>query len=225
MIASSQSHTAKKAYMPTRISKALTITIGAILALTLTGAVLFDRGEQGAFGAPPSLNPAFDSAGGEALFSFPLGHAESFAVELEHHVRSMVVGLRTVVRPSAIARLVVPINVDAVDRVPGRPRAHVFNEGLEAVQPPLAHANAAAAVVLVTGEIRIRAASLRHCPRGICGRTTLAVRLEACAIDVGLQAAAALNITAAQVFADRNFCISTVAAALPRRPAITEFYV
>lgn len=71
-----------------------------------------------------------------------LGNGVGVPSEGEPDVRSHVVALSAVVSPSAIAWLVVPVDVDAVERVPLGTRAHVFAERREVTQPAVAHSDA-----------------------------------------------------------------------------------
>lgn len=68
-------------------------------------------------------------------------------------------------RPSTVARLIVAIVVDSVDRVPrGRAAPHVMNERRETLCPGRTHDYAATAIfVIVTGARRV-ASALHQCP-------------------------------------------------------------
>lgn len=78
---------------------------------------------------------------------------------------ALIAGLLLPCSPTAVAGLVVPIHIYAVDRVALRPGAHINDKGVNAVSPPLAHLNAAAAVVLEAGASGIRAALSDAQPR------------------------------------------------------------
>lgn len=67
-------------------------------------------------------------------------------------------------RPPAILRRVIPVIVDAVNLMAFRLLPpHVLSKRLKAVQPPLAHLDAPASVVLVRRVIRVVATGLdRH---------------------------------------------------------------
>src|SRR4051812_15268100 len=80
-------------------------------------------------------------------------------------------------RPAAVARLVVAVVVDAVERPVRRPLPHVAEEVLEGI-PALADRDASPAVALVAGGVRGVAAVAHRAPRGVRPRA-LACRLVA----------------------------------------------
>src|SRR5688572_6652347 len=83
--------------------------------------------------------------------------------------------LGLLVGPAAVARLVVAVHVEPVERVfRRRPRTHVLQERFERI-PPLADADAPAAVVLVTRVVRVLAALPHVMPGVVFGRVCSAV--------------------------------------------------
>lgn len=64
-------------------------------------------------------------------------------------------------RPSAIARFVIAIIVDAVNGKSGRSMTHICEKGLEAITPTVAHLDASATVVCIVPRVWV-AASLNH---------------------------------------------------------------
>lgn len=60
-------------------------------------------------------------------------------------------------RPAAVARLVVAVVVDALQRVTVRARPHVLQEGGETIAPPTADGNATPAIPAVIGMLGVRA--------------------------------------------------------------------
>ena len=82
-----------------------------------------------------------------AKFSRPLGYGQRLAVECQITVIALIARLFRNRCPAAIARLIVTVIVDTVNRMlRARARPHVGKEGLVGISPPLADGNAAAAV-------------------------------------------------------------------------------
>jgi hypothetical protein len=95
--------------------------------------------------------------------------------------------------PTHVAGLVVPVIVDAIERVRGRRTwTHVREEGLEGLSPRATHANPAGAVVAICS-MRPRVAPLLGAlPRSILWRPSQSMLASAVALGVALCAAAAM---------------------------------
>lgn len=90
------------------------------------------------------------------------GGAHRFAPQGDKFDLRSVFALRSLVSPSAVLRLVVPIVVDAVYRMTGRALSHVREEILK-TPPAVANRDASSAVVVELGRLRI-GAPLNHGP-------------------------------------------------------------
>jgi hypothetical protein len=89
-------------------------------------------------------------------------------------IPARVVRLDGVRRPSAIARLVVAIGVDPVDRLSRGTLAHVAKEGTEVISPFFAHGDATTAVNLISDFARVEASASSVHPTDI-GRAECSV--------------------------------------------------
>lgn len=87
---------------------------------------------------------------------------------MENRYRSTLIQiLRTSIRPSAIARFVVPIVVNTVELSSDRPRSHVRIKSREVGAPFIAHRYASAAIAVEPNVSWIKAAILSCLPRTI----------------------------------------------------------
>lgn len=102
-------------------------------------------------------------------------------------------------RPADIAGLVIPVVVDAVEREPHRPQAHIGQEVLKADigpappsrdVPPTAHADTPSTVVLVLLMARVRASGQHRSPDGVLSGSGHAVRRECGGLHLAPVAAA-----------------------------------
>lgn len=84
-------------------------------------------------------------------------------LSLERSDMALVICLLLARSPTAVARLVVPIVVDAINGCTGWTRAHVSQEGVERLPSP-ANRNSATAVILVADASGIRAALMHGAP-------------------------------------------------------------
>jgi hypothetical protein len=137
-----------------------------------------------------------------------------------------IVCLRRERRPSAVARLVIAVIVDAVKRQALRASAHVRQKCRIALQPASADANASAAVVCVFRRVWIRASLYRVSPCSIlfCSLAAgcIAMRATQRADRLGSKASAARCLSAAQRFCSHAERSSAVASAAPPRSAIRD---
>lgn len=98
--------------------------------------------------APPVPESRVQAARRYAGHLRPFRHTQGFALKRQPADASRVASLRKAGGPPAIIRRVGTVVVDAVERVLwGRTIAHVREEVLEAVQPAVAHADAAPAII------------------------------------------------------------------------------
>ncbi|WP_167309921.1 hypothetical protein [Ralstonia mannitolilytica] len=140
--------------------------------------------------------------------SHSLGSAHRFAIELNKLNLACVFALRALAGPAAIARLVVPIVIDTVYRVSGWAFSHVRDKVLK-TSPAFANRDAATAVIMGLGDLRI-CASLKHrAPNSVrpCVRHAMAKSSRIRPDGVLLKAAAGLRITGSQRrLSHPNYC-------------------
>ena len=92
----------------------------------------------------------------DAVFARPRGECLCSTVIVNQPVRSHIVHLLSLRRPSTISRFVMSIGVNAVNRMLRRgPRSHVGIEGTEVVTPSFAHRYPSAAVVMKNFRVRV----------------------------------------------------------------------
>lgn len=144
----------------------------------------------------------------------PLLHSEGFTIVGHKMIDSAVTLLFGARGPAAIARLVVAIVVDSIQRM-GRtwPRSHIIVKSLEGFVPPLANFDTASPVFRVLRICWCRATPEHACPTVIFWSAPLAMRqVGACAA-----AAACLRITRAQSRGMDGAFRTTIAPAQPIR--------
>lgn len=123
--------------------------------------------------------------------------------------------------PADVARLVVPVVVDAIDRVlTGRTRTDVLKERLKRLAPFVTYTNTATAVVLVAGGVWIAAAVFHQRPDSVLSGACHAVGSPAGLGPVGSEvvrpvAAARLRATLPQFVLPHEAFGTAVAAADP----------
>lgn len=100
----------------------------------------------------------------------PLAQRVALAVVRQDAIRPLIVALLQLRRPAHVARFVVAVVIDAVERVAERwTRADIGVENFERIAPALAHADAASAVGLIGWIIRIVAALSHAAPCRVFG--------------------------------------------------------
>jgi hypothetical protein len=120
-------------------------------------------------------------------------------------------------RPFAVRRLVIAVVVNALDCQAGWTRPHIRNE-IRVLEPPLAHLDAAAAVVFPLTDIRIDA-TLQHRDPTIVFRRSSAVPAFP-VLEVKSCAAARLGFPALQMVEPSKNMPAAVAPALPVRHSL-----
>lgn len=129
--------------------------------------------------------------------------------------RALIVRLLQAGRPAAVARLIVAVVVDAIERMQERgARAHVGVEGGERVPPAIADGDAAAAVIRPRGVRATETAAFHGAPRFVFGRALQAVGAP-CAVEIREQASATSGMPAPQ--RSRGH-LHGIAAIAPRQP-------
>jgi hypothetical protein len=98
---------------------------------------------------PPVAHAAADSVCVNTKLCGPLDDSLPLAVKIENMVKARIVALLAICRPSAIIRAVWAVVVYAIKSVSFRPFAHVVQEVLESLHPPIANGYTAPAVVAV----------------------------------------------------------------------------
>ncbi len=147
------------------------------LLLIFTLSTLFGSAESkgladGALVIPSPLEAHVQSLGSHSESFGPLGHSQTLTAENYQAVPSLVAVLLRSGSPAAVAGLVVPIVVDAVDAVVQRwPRSKVFKKGGVTLAPALANGNPASSPVLEQHIIGVFAALNHFGPSVVFGRS------------------------------------------------------
>ena len=103
---------------------------------------------HGTLNAPSALEAVAHNMFHTAKPCRPFSRCQALTVELQKHIPARVVALLSMRGPTAIARLIVAVVIDAINRVAlGRPNAHVGDEVFEAVAPSVAYDDASTTVV------------------------------------------------------------------------------
>lgn len=118
-------------------------------------------------------------------------------------------------RPSAVARFVVPVAVDAVKGVTRRALAHVLKEGGEGMAPALADRYPASAVVLELVMTWRQASRFHSRPRVIRRRSPAVRRNAVLCHDLAHKASATPMLPAPEILPVRHAECSALTAARP----------
>lgn len=179
------------------------------------------RGEH-ALDRQGTLQATCDCLRRDAERARPIKYVHRAAIERQSSTASSIRVLLRQVRPAHVARLVVALVVDAIERVQQRgPRADVIQEGFEGIAPCVAHPNPAATVIGVGLSRRRVAACLRVLPRVIFGCIELAVTSLAIADHLAAQATAATCVAALQFRGRAHDYGTAIAATTPERATLT----
>lgn len=135
---------------------------------------------QGLFNGPAVPKSSKQHVFRHLQASRPDGGRQLFAAKFEQAVIAGVAVLRTSIGPSAIARLIVSIDVDAIQRIAWRASAHISQELNRVIAPGVAHLDAAASIVRVTAIGRRVASCFCALPRFVFAALRLAVRRSHC---------------------------------------------
>lgn len=173
-----------------------------------------DRLSQRILVRPPKIvNPIGNSIAVNAETAAPVRNGVSLAINRDLSDSDLVVVLLNPRRPLAVARLVVAIAVDSLNRVLGRgPSAHVGNEIGKGIEPAVANVDSSASVA----RVRTQAATLTHgSPDSPFRRVYHAMlRMQRTGL-VSLKASAALGVSAVQLVGRYVQLLSALAAASP----------
>jgi len=169
--------------------------------------------------APAVLQAAVNDPGVDLRRATPLGHRLPNAVHCEEPTRPRVALLLFSECPSAIARLVVSVVLDPINRVLGRwTRTHIREEGLKRPLPSTADTDAAPAVEVIARMLRVVATLAHAVPdvvlRGV-GPTVLVVVIALAGPSRATDAPARLRSPARQVLRVDIALLSAVAATAP----------
>ena len=114
----------------------------------------------------------------DSRYSRPFGQGVGFAAAYKNPVCVRVVGLFYRRCPSAIARLIVPISIDAIQRVTSSgTRPHIGIEVVKGFSPAGAHLNPPSAIIMIFRAVVIVASLVHRAPGVIFGRFNHAVFL------------------------------------------------
>lgn len=147
----------------------------------------------------------------------PLSYCHGLAIELYVMICASVVLLLNCCGPAAVAWLVVPVYVNAVDAVrAGWRLAHIAQECLERLSPCLADFNSSTTIVFVLRKSFVRA-SLDHCfPDDVNTSSTVAMRRLGPRSGYRLKAPATPCVAGAKASSCRVGRSAAVASAKPR---------
>lgn len=138
-------------------------------------------------------------------------------------VRAFIVRLLARCRPAAVARLVVAVVIDAVNRMAGWAASHICHERHVVIAPAVTDHNAAPAVVLETLNVRVVAAGLHRAPRAVLSRSPrLAMRGRCRARLLFVKTPARACFMTAQVHLQDGAFRAAVAATEPAAHAIAR---
>lgn len=167
------------------------------------------------FFGPSAPKAIAQSARRAAESHCPLGKAQSLAVERELAVSRGVVGLCGRVCPPDIARFVIAVIVDAIERSAIWAWTHVGEETGE-VHPPLADRNSAASVKTIS-RIRLSKTSAPHTfPCAVLTTYTIAYGVAVLVSPCVFLTAAGLAIARNKIARLRQTLVAAVAAATPQ---------
>lgn len=177
--------------------------------MTLTGSNW--RRDRGLHGPAKVSNAMLDSRWMQAVFLAPLRHCFALSMQLINNIPASVVRLNELRRPSAIAGLVVPVVVDAVETKPIRTGAHIGEEVLESA-PRLMDGDASSAVPIVLLVSRTRTPINHRSPRVVGRRARHQMR----AVAFAHETTAGSGVTAAKLVAVHKLSSAAVALAIPQ---------
>ncbi len=153
---------------------------------------------------------------GETESSTPFGNRQALAVELNNSARPTVLCLFVSGCPTAVARLIVAVVVDAFNGVLGRRHvAHVGEKVLKGCCPAGANLDPPATVDFEMRASRIRASLNNALPAAEFGGLALSMRGD----SIPVKASARFSTPGFEVVAGNNLDVSALAAAIPSRLA------
>lgn len=165
---------------------------------------LSSRRGQGAFNRPSCSETLQQPTLGQPGVAFPFTGRHSLPSVLNVARVAFVVGLDPARGPSAVARSVVAIVVDAIKFAVARPRPHIAKEGNKGAAPLLSHLDAAPAVPIVMRVAGVIATMLGARPRHVLGRVRMPVRAFARRRGFAFIAATARSAASAQVLGEHR---------------------
>jgi hypothetical protein len=155
----------------------------------------------------------------QAEFLGPRRHALRFAIKGQQAIPARIARLSFAGKPADVARLIVSVCIDAVQRAAGRTRTDVGKKRREIVSPVVGHPNTAATVHRVAHGRRVVAAANGVAPRAIFSREfsarRMAVGATTSSYQLSLEASATARVAAPKIVAVNRECLSAVASAKP----------
>jgi hypothetical protein len=125
-------------------------------------------------------------------------------------------------RPTAIARFVSPVVVDAVDRQPRRRLSHIREEGFKTVSPSVADGDASTSVVGEARNVGVETAGFQRLPTPVGRANFPARRMAMCSVFPSrANATATGSYSSFQIVAEHNEFRSAIAAASPKSVALS----
>jgi hypothetical protein len=120
--------------------------------------------------------------------------------------------------PTTVARLVIPVVVDAINGKPWRTWPHVFQKLLEVFRPFAAHRNAASPIPLVGAAVFVEAPALYASPNAVLVRMRKSMRKTRAALDdLSVKTPTTPRLTRTYVGSSADDFLAAIAPAMPHR--------
>lgn len=177
--------------------------------------LIYRGGDGPVLGPTMTIDPMGNHAAVDAKFSGPIGDAHGLTVGGDHPRASFVSGLVRSRRPFAVARFVMTVAVDALQRKARRTLTHVRKKLGWPVKPFGANLDSTSAVVRELLVLWIGAAGFHVKPSIIFLRASHTMRKIGFGCPFFLQAAAGLDAAIPQMASTNNLGVSAVADAIP----------
>lgn len=146
-----------------------------------------------------------------------LSHGHALAHVVNVVGVTIISHLRAASCPATVARFVIPIVVDAFNRVSWRrPWPHIVKKCREAGQPSLANSYASPSIIVEVFRLRVSASGLHANPSSKLNGPTFPMGGEFCGRGVSRKATARFNASGFEVLAKTNLRRPAVAHAIPR---------
>jgi len=107
------------------------------------------RSEHGRFSRPALAQTGADGASVQSGALYPFRDCASLAVDGQQVIAARIATLLCLCRPTNVARRIVAVIVDALERVSrSRPRSYMSEEGSEIINPLGAHRNSPRSIIM-----------------------------------------------------------------------------
>lgn len=181
---------------------------------------------QGSLDRPTSFNPKKDSDLRDRYFLGPFRNRQTFTLKLKNVVAATVICLCHRSSPPAIIGRIPLVVINAIYRIfwpwfwP-----HVMHELFKAISPSVTNCYAAAAIVFVSGDIRIFTAVYDGCPYSILWRVRHAVRSIALNRPIARQTTTTFASALLQRPSANYAFVAAITKAKPHRTTVLRAYI